>query len=118
MPIVDCGFPDTPSASGDLLLVRYGPTLTVRVGFDPTFNPGSKVTPQLPDRAVNALVDTGAMTSCIDTNLVKALNLPFVDRRDFGGIDGASERPIHLAQIEVPDLAFTIYGRFAAVNLA
>ena len=57
------------------------------------------------------------MTSCIDTNLVKALNLPFVDRRDFGGIDGASERPIHLAQIEIPDLAFTIYGRFAAVNL-
>lgn len=117
MPIASCGFRDTPNASGDQLLVQYGPTVPVLVGFDPLFRASTGLAPILPSNRIPAVVDTGATISCIDTDRVKTLNLPFVGMRDFGGIAGSSERSMHLAQITIPDLGFYIYGEFAAVDL-
>lgn len=89
--------------------------LDVQVGFDPTFSPGPS---NLPPRLYNALVDTGALESCIDSDLAKALHLPVVDRMQIAGAQGASETNVHLGQIHVPALEITIFGRFAAVDLS
>ena len=117
MPITSCGFRDTPDASGDQLLVQYGPTVPVLVGFDPLFRAGTGMAPTLPSGRIPAVVDTGATISCIDTGRVETLNLPFVGMRDFGGIAGSSRRSMHLAQVTIPDLGLYIYGEFAAVDL-
>jgi hypothetical protein len=45
------------------------------------------------------------------------LNLPIVDKRKIGGVGGAQEVNIHLAEVHVPSLAFTIFGQFAGVHL-
>jgi hypothetical protein len=63
-------------------------------------------------------VDTGATESRIDSTLAMHLNLPIVDRRTIAGAHGAGEVNVHLAQIHIPSLAFTLYGPFAAVDLA
>ncbi len=65
-----------------------------------------------------ALVDTGAIESCIDSALAAALNLPVIDRRQIAGAGGPKVVNVHLAQIHVPSLAWTIYGSFSAVDLA
>ena len=41
-----------------------------------------------------------------------------VGRQRVAGAGGAAEVNMHLAQIHVPALQFTVYGRFAAVHLA
>jgi hypothetical protein len=82
MPDVQCGFDDIPGgATGRALLVGYGPTILVNIGFDASFKPkGGKVpTPGMKD--IRALVDTGATQSCIDSYLASQLNLPIVDKR-------------------------------------
>lgn len=118
-----CGFDNIPGgASGVDLLVFNGPTLLVDVGFDPNFKtiPGQSVVP-VPVagiKGVNALVDTGATESCIDSLLASHLNLPIVDRRKISGTYGSHEVNIHLAQVYVPALNFTVYGAFAGVHLA
>lgn len=67
---------------------------------------------------INALVDTGAMESCIDSLLAAQLGLPIVDRRKVSGVHGSQEVNVHLAQVHVPSLKVTIYGAFAGVHLA
>ena len=120
MPETKCGFDSVPEgASGSELLVAYGPTLRVDIGFDPAYNP--KNLGQIPVPGISgiaALVDTGATESCIDSLLAIQLNLPVVDRRKVAGVHGSQEVNLHLAQIHVASLGFTIYGRFAAVHLA
>ena len=111
MPIVSCGFPNIEQ------LIQYGPTVRVRVGFDPNFRPVSGNLPDLPQEQIAALVDTGATLSCIDTSLIGSLDLPVVGEEDFSGIAGSSKHSMHLAQIRIADLAITLYGRFAAVDL-
>lgn len=53
MPQVECGFPGQVNG-----LIQYGPTLQVRIGFDPGSIRGGD--PNLPDTDYHALVDTGA----------------------------------------------------------
>jgi predicted aspartyl protease len=118
MPETKCGF-DTVAdgANGSDLLVQVGPTLLVSIGFDPQW----KGLPNLPIpglRDIRALVDTGATESCIDSLLAAKLNLPIVDKRGVSGIHGTQEVRIHLAQVHVPSLGFTLYGAFAGVHLA
>lgn len=118
MPEAKCGFDDHQDNVGPDLLVQLGPTLLVDIGFDPSFDPSvpnSKPTTQL--QGNHALVDTGASESCIDAAVAAALNLPIVDRRMIAGVGGAHEVNLHLAQIYIPELNFTIWGRFAGVNL-
>jgi len=129
MPQTRCGFDNQPGVSGSNLLSMFGPTLLVDIGFDPSFKiqthmmePGVTVSipsaPAASIKGVEALVDTGAGDSCIDSLLASQLNLPIIDKQPISGIGGQQEADIHLAQIHVPSLAFTLYGVFAAVHLS
>lgn len=107
------GFPGNPED-----LAEIGPTLPVQIGFDPQFRPEDPHTVILPERRYPALIDTGAHSSCIDSQLAEALGLPIIDRIRVGGVGGSTEVNAHLAQIYVPSLDHTIYGEFSGVHLA
>ena len=117
MPTTRFGFDDTDSQSGQDLLVTFGPTLFVQIGFDPAFQPGLSSRPKLPQLELPALVDTGATESCIDSALARELQLPEVDTGLISGVQGRSEAVFYVAQILVPNLNWTIYGRFSGVHL-
>lgn len=112
-----CGFNDSPDQPGKDLLTLVGPTLQVRIGFDPKFRPVVGGTPAVPTPSYPALVDTGASESCIDSTLANTLNLPVINQEDRSGAHGRYKLNIHLAQIYIPDLDWTIFGRFAGVHL-
>jgi hypothetical protein len=120
MPSAQCGFFSVPGgASGAAMLCAYGPTIFVNIGFDSGYK-GDKPSPP-PVAGINgirALVDSGAMESCIDSVLAAQLNLPIIDKRTVAGISGAQQVNVHLAQVHIPSLHFTIYGSFAGVHLA
>jgi Aspartyl protease len=119
MPTIKCGMNDVPGRSGRDGLVGIGPTLIVNIGFDPNYDPvAPKTPPVLPPDQLLALVDTGAIESCIDADLAMRLNLPVIDRRQISGVHGAREVNVHLAHIHISSLNFTIYGPFCAVDLA
>ena len=114
-----CGFIDVPGgALAADLLVQWGPTVLVNIGFDPTFTfvAGGSL-PIAGKTGLPALVDTGAGESCIDSLLAAQLNLPIIDRRMQAGAHGAKMVNIHMAQVHVPTLGFVLYGEFAAVDL-
>jgi len=100
------------------MLTAYGPTLLVNIGFDPAYNPSVPTIPQLVGNGIFALVDTGASQSCIDSLLAAQLGLPVVDKITISGVSGGQEVNMHLAQVYVPALQWTIYGLFAGVHLA
>jgi hypothetical protein len=92
--------------------------LLVDIGFDPSYSPSKPaISPDLALKSLRALVDTGATTSCIDSGLAMQCNLPIIDRQRVGGIGGVHDVNMHLAQIHVPLLNYTIYGSFAGVDL-
>src|SRR5437867_10469439 len=93
MPSVDCGFADPDKGQG--LLVLYGPTLWVNIGFDSKYKPDANAAPVAGITNVEALVDTGAEESCIDSLLASNLKLPIVDRRMVCGIHGSMEVDMH-----------------------
>lgn len=112
MPKVECGCHGDPD--GHLALVRRGPIVSVSVGFDEDYSPGRR--PKVGLRC-DALVDTGAQECCIDSTLAEELGLPIMDQRVVAGSNGRHPSNIHMAQVHVPDLDFTIYGHFGAVNI-
>jgi predicted aspartyl protease len=117
-----CGFLDIPGgATGWQLLVAYGPTILVDIGFDAdaAFKATVPIATPIPGmKGIQALIDTGATESCIDSLLASQLNLPIVDKRTIGGVHGSLEVNVHLAQVHIPSLDFTIYGMFSGVHLA
>jgi hypothetical protein len=118
MATTKCGFDSVPGAHGRDLLVGSGPTLIVQIGFDPAYDPKQHHrAPALPQQQLLALVDTGATESCIDGGLAMRLNLPVIDRRRVSGVHGAGEVNVHLAQLHIPNLSFTVWGPFCAVDL-
>lgn len=117
MPTTEFGFEDVHDISGQELLVTYGPTLAVEIGFDPGF-PDDKPRPDLPANQIRALVDTGATHSCIDSDLALELGLPIVEREYIAGVHGVAPVNMHLAQIYIPALDHTIVGRFAGIHLS
>lgn len=119
MATTECGFLDVAGGAPACdLLVSYGPTLLVDIGFDPNFKPPPDPKPPIAGiTGIHALVDTGASESCIDSLLAAQLNLPIVDRRQISGVNGAQEINMHLAQVYIPTLHYTIYGAFAGVHL-
>ena len=116
MPTANCGYPDPKIGPG--LLVQLGPSLWVNIGFDPTYKPDSNKPPKPGIANVEALVDTGADESCIDSLLAAQLKLPVVDQRLLRGVHGIRSVNMHVAQVHIPALKFTQYGQFAAVDLA
>ena len=117
MPTVNCGFSDQPGRSGQQALVNEGPTLLVEIGFDPNFRSGSGERPDIPDDLLPALVDTGAVESCIDADLAAELGLAVAEQGQIAGVGGLSVADIYIAQIYVPVLEVPIYGRFAGARL-
>ena len=117
MPTIKCGFDDGPRGSGNQLLVTFGPTVLVDIGFDSTWKSDSVDAPAPDMKGLAALIDTGATESCIDSLLAATLNLPIVNRRKLSGAHGAKEVNMYLAQIRIVNLSFVIYGEFAGVDL-
>ena len=97
-------------------LALHGPTVMVRVGYDPGYRLGGPA-PNLHPDLVPALVDTGARECCIDSTLAEALQLPVVDQAMIGGAGGSTVVNVHLAQLYIPDLNWVISRRFLAVHL-
>jgi hypothetical protein len=89
------------------------------IGLDPNYDPQAVPLPPpiLSPPLLPALVDTGASASCIDSGLAMRLNLPVIDQARISGAHGAGLVNVHLAQLHIPALAFTIYGAFFAVDL-
>ena len=118
MPIVDCGFSGGEQASGEQMLLTFGPTLLVDVGFNPEHKYGvNGAFPKSAAAQVPALVDTGAIMSCIDDALAQKLGLPLVDRQNVSGVGGTHECNVYLAHIVAPTLAWFQWGLFYGVNL-
>ena len=113
MPEASCDFPGQPD-----MLARIGPTLPVLVGFDPQYDPLLNSLPNLPPEQVPALVDTGTMECCLDSELAEILGLPIVDRRSISGAHGRAPVNVHSAQLYIPALGIAVSGSFAAVHLA
>ena len=111
----ECGFHTDPN--GSYLLALHGPTILVDIGFDPAFNPSNNAIPVAAITNMPALVDTGASQSYIDTAVATALGLPIVDKETLSGSAGSHTVDVYLAQIHVPSLGLTIWGRVAGVNL-
>jgi len=111
-----CGFDDSPGAPGSQLLVNFGPTLFVDIGFDPTWKAYIGI-PVSGIQKVEALVDTGASECCIDNLLASQISLPIVDRRTISGIHGSQTANVYLAQVYIPSLNFTMHGAFSGVDL-
>lgn len=114
MPLADAGFSDQDSGRPDgRLLVAYGPTLRVTVSH---FAQDAE-TGETPTEVVAALVDTGASESCIDNQLAEDLGLPVIDEMDMSGVGGTKKHKVYLASVNIPELEFGQYGRFAGVDL-
>jgi predicted aspartyl protease len=113
---VSCGYQGSPN--GQEFLVYHGPVVWVDVGFDAKYKAEETKAPPIPGISrIEALVDTGAEESCIDASLASQLRLPIVDRRKVCGVHGSMEVNMHLAQVHIPALKFTLHGAFAGVHL-
>lgn len=97
------------------LLAELGPTFRVDVGLKSRSTPGAK--PDLPAKAVRALIDTGAGANCIDDQLARSLGLPITDEGEVSGIGGKTLANIYLARIYIPSLDRLLFERFAGAKL-
>ena len=98
-------------------LRAHGPLLTVRIGFDPAIESSDGFVESSGHECIG-LLDTGASTSCIDTDLATTLGLPVTGTGMVYGADGEMRSNVYLAWIEIPELRIALYGRFNGVNLA
>ena len=60
MSRADCGFKDYPGNCAQSLVVQFGPTLGVQIGFDRDYFPSDPLRHDLPEDIWSALVDIGA----------------------------------------------------------
>ena len=97
------------------LLMQHGPTLWVQVGFDVNYRAGG--VPELPGDELPALIDSGALQSCIDLDLAVRLGLLRVDVLPIIGVHGAQDAPFYVAHIRVPALRLTRRGKLAGLPL-
>lgn len=109
--LVECGYDDP-----EMLELR-GPQIQVQIGFDPKFKQVKGGVPSLPSTLFNALVDTGADSSSIDSRMAQKLGLPVMDRRRVIGVHGNEHLTMYLGHIHFPGLPATIIGNFAGVHL-
>jgi|SRR6267143_2878901 len=120
MPLAEAGFayPHIPEDQRRGLLIQHGPTLQVVVGhLSAQGTTGPAMDRDKLTETVNALVDTGALMSCIDDQLAKKLGLPVIDKQQVSGVAGAGMHDVYMAFIDIPTLTFGQYGRFMGVHL-
>lgn len=116
MHSIQAGFKSgTASESQADLLVRIGPTIMVDIGLKSRSLAGS--TPDLPEKKVKALIDTGAGGDCIDDELAKRLNLPIHDEGEISGVGGRHRAFIYTARIYIPALDRLLFQPFTGVRL-
>ena len=116
MPSIQAGFKSgTASESPADLLVRIGPTIMVDIGLKSRSPAGSR--PDLPEKKVKALIDTGAGGDCIDDELAKRLNLPIHDEGEISGVGGRHRAFIYTARIYIPALDRLLFQPFTGVRL-
>lgn len=116
MPSIQAGFKSgTASESPADLLVRIGPTIMVDIGLKSRASAGSR--PDLPEKKVKALIDTGAGGDCIDDELAKRLNLPIHDEGEISGVGGRHRAFIYTARIYIPALDRLLFQPFTGVRL-
>ena len=113
MPKVSCGF--LGAIPAQILLTYHGPVIRVDVGFDRKYKLGKP--PGHFRKGLEALVDTGARESCIDSSLAKDLDLPTFDRQNVSGVSGRIEVDYHFAQIHIESLRFVLRGQYAGVPM-
>jgi len=74
-------------------------------------------TPDLAEKKVKALIDTGAGGDCIDDALARRLNLPIHDEGEISGVGGRHRAYIYTARIYVPKLNRLLFQPFTGVKL-
>jgi hypothetical protein len=97
------------------LLVRLGPTIQVDIGLKSRSSAGQ--VPDLPEKKVKALIDTGAGGDCIDDALARRLKLPIHDEGEISGVGGRHRAYIYTARIYVPKLNKLLFQPFTGVKL-
>lgn len=111
-------FPENDNIPKHRQLAIVGPTLYVRIGFEPDYHLRLARPPLLPEKLYPALLDTGATLGAIDAGLARSLGLTQIDEQDAIGIHGISTFPVYMAQMYISALDFTIFGSFKGVELA
>lgn len=115
MPILEAGWVDTQTQHwSPQLLQIHGPTANVTVGWLVENEEDDS-----PDAIrAKALIDTGALQSCIDDDLAVQLQLPVVDIVSISGVGGAQDHNVYAAEVNITALSFKQFGRFAGVHLS
>jgi hypothetical protein len=98
------------------LLVRLGPTIQVDIGLRSRSAAGEA--PDLPEKRVKALIDSGAGGDCIDDELARRLNLPIHDEGEISGVGGRHRAFVYTARIYVPKLDRLLFQPFTGVKLS
>lgn len=116
MPSIPAGFRQGVAGEGPAdLLLRFGPTVFVDIGLKSRAGPGAE--PDLPEKRVKALIDTGAGGDCIDEDLARRLRLPIHDEGEISGVGGRHRAFIYTARIYVPGLKKLLFQPFTGVKL-
>lgn len=101
MTPVDAGF------GNSAILAFNGPTLQVQIGK----------TREATGRLFPALIDTGAIVSCIDKDLAEELHLIPVDEVEMAGVHGVEPTIRYMAMVHIATLNFVGYGYLAGLPL-
>jgi len=118
VPLFDANSTCPPKTGRSDYLVATGPSIAVIVGhLDlPTEDP-ARLHPDHPNEPVWALIDTGAIESCIDDQLAQRLGLTVIDQTKCSGVGGVTTHNVYLAYIDMPVIRFGQFGRFTGVHL-
>jgi hypothetical protein len=87
----------------------------VDIGLRSRSAPGEA--PDLPEKKVKALIDTGAGGDCIDDELARRLKLPIHDEGEISGVGGRHRAFIYTARIYVPKLDRLLFQPFTGLKL-
>ena len=118
MSEASCGFETDSGRSGQRELELSGPTLTVQIEEHRTLVPIGGGLRSSTDQLYNALIDTGADASCIDTELAERLGLEVCDEQNVTGVHGPQLARYYAAKIYVPELDYDFWGEFAGLMLS
>lgn len=97
------------------LLVEIGPTVWVDIGLKSRSAAGQP--PDLAQKRIRALIDTGAGGDCIDDELARRLQLPISDEGEISGVGGRHHAYIYTARVFVPSLDRMLFQPFTGVKL-
>jgi len=119
MPVLRATYANQDGKPEPGVLAQAGPRIQVVIGCPPVpvVDPASVASLAPPDRAVWALIDTGATSGCVDEKVASELGLKVIDRQRVSGIAGLNEHNVYLIRIVVPVLNIQVNAPFTGVNL-